>query len=97
MSELKKPPERASLEDAERYSRADFSGNGFAQNVSQGARESHSITPEKVLNLQEAAAILRCHPKTLRLMAKAQKIPARRVGRLWRFSEDRLRDWMEAS
>jgi excisionase family DNA binding protein len=51
----------------------------------------------KVLKLAEAAAVLQCHPKTLRLMAQAGKIPARRVGKLWRFSEDRLREWMEAS
>ena len=44
-----------------------------------------------------AAAVLQCHPKTLRLMAQAGKIPARRVGKLWRFSENRLREWMEAS
>jgi excisionase family DNA binding protein len=50
-----------------------------------------------VLDLREAAAILHCHPKTLRLMAQANKIPARRVGKLWRFSEHRLREWLEAS
>lgn len=49
------------------------------------------------LNLRQAAAILHCHPKTLRLMAQAHKIPARRVGRLWRFSEHRLREWLDAS
>jgi excisionase family DNA binding protein len=50
-----------------------------------------------VLDLREAAAVLHCHPKTLRLMAKAKKIPALRVGKLWRFSEKRLREWLEAS
>jgi len=50
-----------------------------------------------VLNLKEAAAVLHYHPKTLRLMARAHKIPAVRVGKLWRFSKERLRDWLEAS
>ena len=53
--------------------------------------------PGKVLKLKQAAAVLQCHPKTLRLMAQAGKIPARRVGKLWRFSADRLREWIEAS
>jgi excisionase family DNA binding protein len=52
---------------------------------------------DNVLNLKEAAAVLHCHPKTLRLMARAHKIPAVRVGKLWRFSKERLRDWLEAS
>lgn len=51
----------------------------------------------KVLKLTQAAEVLQCHPKTLRLMAQAGKIPARRVGKLWRFSADRLREWIEAS
>jgi excisionase family DNA binding protein len=29
------------------------------------------------------------------LMAQAGKIPARRVGKLWRFSADRLREWVD--
>ena len=37
-------------------------------------RESSS---DNVLNLKEAAAVLHCHPKTLRLMARAHKIPCR--------------------
>jgi excisionase family DNA binding protein len=49
----------------------------------------------KVLKLTQAAEVLQCHPKTLRLMAQAGKIPARRVGRLWRFSADRLREWVD--
>ena len=51
----------------------------------------------RVLKLKQAAEVLQCHPKTLRLMAQAGKIPARRVGKLWRFSADRLREWIEAS
>jgi excisionase family DNA binding protein len=49
----------------------------------------------KVLKLTQAAQVLQCHPKTLRLMAQAGKIPARRVGKLLRFSADRLREWVD--
>ena len=58
--------------------------------------ESAAETRGIALNLSQAAAILHCHPKTLRLMAQAQKIPARRVGKLWRFSEHTLREWLDA-
>jgi excisionase family DNA binding protein len=51
----------------------------------------------EVLKLTQAAEVLQCHPKTLRLMAQAGKIPARRVGKMWRFSADRLREWIDAS
>jgi excisionase family DNA binding protein len=63
------------------------------------ARFSHGqdSSPDNVLNLKEAAAVLHCHPKTLRLMARAHKIPAVRVGKLWRFSKERIKDWLEAS
>ena len=59
--------------------------------------EAQKDSQHKLLKLTQAAAVLQCHPKTLRLMAQAGKIPARRVGRLWRFSENRLREWIEAS
>jgi excisionase family DNA binding protein len=48
-----------------------------------------------VLTLQETAAILKCHPKTLRLMAMDGKIPSRRVGRLWRFSLTKIKEWLD--
>jgi excisionase family DNA binding protein len=48
----------------------------------------------EVLTLQEAAAILKCHPKTLRLMAMEGKIPSRRVGRLWRFNLAKIKKWL---
>ena len=49
----------------------------------------------EVLTLQEAAVILKCHPKTLRLMAMDGKIPSRRVGRLWRFSLPKSNEWLK--
>jgi excisionase family DNA binding protein len=51
----------------------------------------------EVLTLQETAAILKCHPKTLRLMAMEGKIPSRRVGRLWRFSRSKIREWLDGN
>lgn len=49
-----------------------------------------------VLTLQEAASFLKCHPKTLRIMACKGLVPgARRIGRLWRFSLAKLKKWMD--
>ena len=100
MSDRKKPVAR-SLPDNE-YDRAH-------QQAAHSASPTEPVHPYSsrdslpyeshiaVLDLKAAAAVLHCHPKTLRLMAIAKKIPAQRVGSLWRFSEKRLIEWLEAS
>lgn len=50
-----------------------------------------------VLTIKEAAALLRCHPRTLQKMAIRGEIPARKVGSLWRFSRQRLQEWVQGS
>jgi excisionase family DNA binding protein len=50
--------------------------------------------PEDVLTLQEAAALLRCHPITIKRNARCLRIPHRRLGSLWRFSRIELEAWM---
>ena len=47
-----------------------------------------------VLTLVQAAALLHCHPKTVRIMAKNGKVPAKRVGSLWRFYRPALEAWL---
>ncbi|MFA7566325.1 MAG: helix-turn-helix domain-containing protein [Alkalispirochaeta sp.] len=47
-----------------------------------------------VLNLSEAAAFVRVSEKTLREMARDKKVPARKVGREWRFLRQRLEEWL---
>jgi len=53
------------------------------------------IDTNDVLTLIEAADFLRCHPKTLRKMATANKLPAKRIGSLWRFSRTKLIEWLQ--
>ena len=48
------------------------------------------------LNLAQAAALLKVHPKTLERFARAGKVPACKVGRAWVFVERLLIDWLEA-
>ena len=70
--------------------------------------ESHAISPlsegpsrvveapgkcEPLLDSNEAAQLLRIHPKTLQRMARKGEIPALQVGKLWRFSASALLLW----
>jgi excisionase family DNA binding protein len=48
-----------------------------------------------VMLLSEAAAFLRCDPKTVLKMARAGIIPSRRAGTGWRFSRTTLTKWMQ--
>jgi excisionase family DNA binding protein len=53
--------------------------------------------PGDVLTLAEAAALLRCHPVTAKRLAILGSIPARKLGSLWRFSRQRLLDWVQSN
>ena len=46
----------------------------------------------RTLDLAEAAALLKVHPKTLQRLARARAIPACKVGRAWVFVEQLLLD-----
>ena len=48
------------------------------------------------VDVQQAASITKCHPDTLRKMAKAGEVPATKVGRAWVFSVELLKEWIEA-
>ena len=43
------------------------------------------FSTEPFLDSDQAAAILRIHPKTLQLLARHGRVPGYRVGKLWRF------------
>lgn len=48
-----------------------------------------------MLDLDEAAALLRVKPEVVRKLVQAQRIPARRVGDVWRFSRAALLEWLK--
>jgi len=50
---------------------------------------------EPLLDVNQAARLLRMHPKTLLKRARSGEIPATRVGRNWRFRASILNDWFE--
>ena len=51
---------------------------------------------EPLIDANQAAAILKVHPVTLREMADLGKIPALKIGRCWRFRESSLDEWIRA-
>jgi excisionase family DNA binding protein len=48
----------------------------------------------EVLDLDEAAAMLKIRPRTLSDLAAAGKVPGRKIGRAWRFSRPMLHEWL---
>ena len=62
---------------------------------SPGSGTSFKAIESDVMNLVEAAAFLRCHPKTLQRQAVPRNIPHKRLGASWRFYRPKLEAWME--
>ena len=55
----------------------------------------HVLTFEQLLDSDEAAALLKIHPKTLQKMARNGEITGVQVGRLWRFRASVINQWLE--
>ena len=55
-----------------------------------------SPTFEPLLDSDEAAELLRIHPKTLQRMARQGEIAAIHIGKLWRFRASALNEWLDA-
>ncbi len=51
---------------------------------------------EPLLDSDEAAALLKIHPKTLQRMARNGQIAGIQIGKLWRFRASQLNQWMES-
>ncbi len=51
---------------------------------------------EEVLTLQEASEFLKLSKSTLYALARKGEVPARKIGRSWRFTKLSLLRWLEA-
>jgi excisionase family DNA binding protein len=51
---------------------------------------------EQVLSSEEAAALLKIHPKTLQKLARSGKVPGVRIGKAWAFRASALNRWLES-
>ena len=66
----------------------DLSHTTHAQSAHINEEATPSLTEgrfEPLLDTEEAARLLRMHPRTLRTKARKREIPAIQVGRRWRF------------
>jgi excisionase family DNA binding protein len=49
---------------------------------------------EELLDSEEAAALLKIHPKTLQRLARRHEVQGVRIGKLWRFRVSQLNHWL---
>lgn len=54
----------------------------------------HTAIPERLIDSEEAAAIIGIHPKTLQKMARRGQIRGVHVGKLWRFRASTIEEWI---
>jgi excisionase family DNA binding protein len=67
--------------------------SSFASSPSQSRTRSELLF-EPLLDSDEAAQLLRIHPKTLQRMARNRQIHGIQVGKLWRFRASELEIWL---
>ncbi len=51
---------------------------------------------ERLLDSDEAASLLKIHPKTLQRMARNREITGIQIGKLWRFRASELNQWLNS-
>jgi len=47
-----------------------------------------------MMNVEEAASYMDVTPETIRVLARQKRIPAAKVGKLWRFNKDDLNQFI---
>ena len=67
--------------------------NSERSNIGRG--EVLPFVPEPLLDTDEAAAVMKIHPKTLQKLARSGSIHGIRVGKLWRFRASHIQDWID--
>jgi excisionase family DNA binding protein len=61
----------------------------------RGRKPKVIVTETRIKTLAEAAAFLKCHPKTVERLIKAKKMKASKVGREWRIRQEDLDRFLE--
>ena len=70
-------------------------GTAIAFWLAATSAAAQSVSDREVLNLDEAATLLRVKPEVIRTLAESQQIPARLVGDEWRFWQPALLEWLK--
>lgn len=55
------------------------------------------VSREPLISSNQAAAMLKVHPRTVRRLVRCGKIAAVQVGKLWRFKSSTLEAWIDKS
>ena len=63
--------------------------------ISENKITRFSTDIEPLWTVEEVAGYLRLEPETIRVMAREEKIPAIKVGRVWRFKKNSLNVWLK--
>jgi excisionase family DNA binding protein len=53
------------------------------------------FVPERLLDSEEAAEIMKVHPKTLQKLARKGIVRGIHVGKLWRFRASTIEEWIQ--
>lgn len=56
-----------------------------------------SSEAEALWTVQEVAEYLRFEPDTIRAMSREGKLPAIKVGRVWRFRQGQVENWLQTT
>ena len=51
---------------------------------------------EPLVDADEIAALIQLHPKTVQQMARTGRIPAKRIGKFWRFRKSEIDHWLRS-
>jgi len=62
--------------------------------ISENIVTEFSTDTEPLWTVEDVAGYLRLEPETIRVMAREEKIPAIKVGRVWRFNKNSLKAWL---
>ncbi len=50
---------------------------------------------EKLMTIEKAANYLNVHHGTLYRLAQKRKVPAVKIGRVWRFRKEKMEEWLD--
>ena len=56
---------------------------------------SEHFSTTQLLDSEEAASLMKVHPKTLQKLARKGELKGVHVGKLWRFREIDIADWIQ--
>jgi excisionase family DNA binding protein len=52
------------------------------------------LSPNPLWTVEDLAQFLRLKPETVRAMARRGDLPVMKIGRMWRFSSEEIRSWL---